>query len=251
MVDQVLALRNHGHQGPIDILSRRGLLPHPHSEEAIKPLAFEIDGEQLELSEILRRLRTLARQADDWRCVMEGLRHHTQELWKQLSAEKRSRFMRHALAWWNIHRHRLSPQVAEALDGFIATGLVHVRAGYLKDVHILEGSIALNYRKRGSTEEHCIEADWLINCTGMERAGISHSPLLQSMHASDLLALDPHGLGVLVNDQSIIMRNNTDLVPGLYAVGGLTAGRFWEITAVPDIRVQVASIAKSIAGSAD
>lgn len=247
MVDQVLTLRDHGHRGPIEILSRRGLLPHPHSEAAIKPIHIDLDGDALELSAILHKLRSAARMSDDWRCVMEGLRHHTQELWMQLSAEKRSRFMRHGLAWWNIHRHRLSPQVAQALAGFIETGLVHVWAGYLSEIFVGDAGIDVTYRMRGRQERRCIRADWLINCTGMERAGIGHSPLLQSMYANDLLALDPHGLGVLVNDQSIIMRNDTDLVPDLYAVGGLTAGRFWEITAVPDIRVQVAGIAKSIA----
>jgi uncharacterized NAD(P)/FAD-binding protein YdhS len=247
MVDQVLSLRNHGHRGPIEILSRRGLLPHPHREAPVTPLHVKLDGQAMELSQLLKVLRRQAREADDWRCVMEGLRHHTQEIWMQLSPAKRARFMRHALAWWNIHRHRLSPQVADALGGFIATGLVNVRAGYLKDVSVAAHEVTVTYRKRGSSEERQIKADWLINCTGMERAGISHSPLLQSMHANGLLALDPHGLGILVNDQSNIMRNDSDLVPGLYAVGGLTAGRFWEIIAVPDIRVQVAKIAKTIA----
>lgn len=247
MVDQVLALRAHGHRGPIEILSRRGLLPHPHREVPITPINVELDGARQELSEILHHLRAVAGQASDWRGVMEGMRHHTQGLWKQLSPAKRSRFLRHALAWWNIHRHRLSPQVADSLDKLVQDHVVTVHAGYWKDVIVHPHSVELNYRRRRTDQTHAIKADWLINCTGMERAGIGHSPLLQSMYSNGVIALDPHGLGLSVNDQSIIMRNGTDLVEGLYAVGGLTAGRFWEITAVPDIRVQVASIAKTIA----
>jgi uncharacterized NAD(P)/FAD-binding protein YdhS len=33
----------------------------------------------------------------------------------------------------------------------------------------------------------------------------------------------------------------------LYAVGALTAGQFWEITAVPDIRAQAEQVAAQIA----
>lgn len=251
MVDQVLSLRNHGHRAPIEVLSRRGLLPHAHAEKHIVSMPVDINGEAMELSEILHLLRKASREAEDWRCVMEGLRHHTQDLWKQLSSEKRSRFMRHGLAWWNIHRHRLAPDVAKSLQGFLRDGSVTVRSGYWNDIVIGHDKITVAYRQRGTTSERRIEADWLVNCTGMERAGITHSPLLRSMLANNLLALDPHGLGIVVNDQSIVMRDDGNPVPGLYAVGGLTAGRFWEITAVPDIRVQVAKIAKLIGEMSD
>lgn len=246
MVDQVLSLRNHGHRGAIEVLSRRGLLPHAHTEKQLTPVSLGVDGEAMELSEILHLLRKVARTADDWRCVMEGLRHHTQDLWKQLSSEKRSRFLRHGLAWWNIHRHRLAPDVAKSLQGYLRDGSVIVRSGYWHDIGVGHDKVTVTYRQRGTTNERRIETDWLVNCTGMERAGITHSPLLQSMLANNLLALDPHGLGIAVNEQSIVMRDDVNSVPGVYAVGGLTAGRFWEITAVPDIRVQVAKIAKLI-----
>jgi uncharacterized NAD(P)/FAD-binding protein YdhS len=247
MVDQVLALRAHGHLGPIRILSRRGLLPHKHSEVPVHPISIDVDGSALELSEILRLLRIAADDAPDWRCVMEGLRHHTQHLWQQFSSEKRSRFLRHALAWWNIHRHRLSPEVARSLKGFMDDGGVSVSAGYLHQLEASSSGVVVKYRPRGSTGSVTIEADWLVNCTGMERAGIAHSPLLQSMKSENLVSLDPHGLGLEVDESSNVLDGKGDCLAGVYAVGGLTAGRFWEITAVPDIRVQVAAIATTIA----
>jgi uncharacterized NAD(P)/FAD-binding protein YdhS len=36
--------------------------------------------------------------------------------------------------------------------------------------------------------------------------------------------------------------------PALYAIGPLSKGAFWEIVAVPDIRGQVAGVAKAVAG---
>jgi uncharacterized NAD(P)/FAD-binding protein YdhS len=249
MVDQVLALRAHGHKGSIQILSRRGLLPHPHDDLPVTPISVDIDGVALELSDILNLLRVAAREAPDWRSVMEGLRHHTQDLWQQLSPEKRSRFLRHGLAWWNIHRHRLSPEVARSLKGFMDDGGVSVSAGYLCPLEASPSEVVVQYRPRGTRNSLTIKADWLVNCTGMERAGIAHSPLLQSMKSENLVSLDPHGLGLVVDNSSNIIDGNGNCLAGVYAVGGLTAGRFWEITAVPDIRVQVAAIAKIIAQS--
>jgi uncharacterized NAD(P)/FAD-binding protein YdhS len=85
--------------------------------------------------------------------------------------------------------------------------------------------------------------DWIVNCTGMERAGIEHSPLLKEMSRQSLIDADKLGLGIAVDAQSRVLNADSDPQPGLYAVGALTAGQFWEITAVPDIRVQARQVA--------
>jgi uncharacterized NAD(P)/FAD-binding protein YdhS len=49
-----------------------------------------------------------------------------------------------------------------------------------------------------------------------------------------------------VDEQSRLLRKDGEGWPGLFAAGALTAGRFWEITAVPDIRVQAQKIAQIV-----
>ena len=248
MVDQVLALRAHGHRGPIHVLSRRGRVSHAHATEKVSPVAPELPAAR-DISLLLRALRRQVRQGAPWRGVMDGLRPMTQGLWQDLSKAQRSRFLRHALAWWNIHRHRLAPDVASQLDALIGDGTVTVHKGYLRTVTETENRLHLSFQPRGGNGINRIEADWVVNCTGMERAGIAHSPLLRQMRRDGLIAADELGLGINVDGKSQVVDCNGNVQVGLYAVGALTAGRFWEITAVPDIRVQARDVASLISAN--
>lgn len=104
----------------------------------------------------------------------------------------------------------------------------------------------MRYRRRHTQVVRELQVDWVVNCTGMERAGIGHSRLLEAMCGEGVISLDPFGLGVEVDDHSHLLRTDGRSWPGLFAAGALTAGRFWEITAVPDIRVQAQKIAREI-----
>ncbi|KAA0693343.1 hypothetical protein DTW90_26295 [Neorhizobium sp. P12A] len=100
---------------------------------------------------------------------------------------------------------------------------------------------------RGSQNTRALHVDWIVNSTGMERAGIGHSPLLEEMRRLGLVQQDPLGLGIVVDHRSRIIKANGTVDDRIYAVGALTASRFWEITAVPDIRRQAAEVAGEIA----
>ena len=96
-------------------MSRRGLLPRGH--RLVQALAISRTdvpfGESP--SKILRWLRKLvetqAAQGGDWRSAIDGLRPFTQELWRRLSVPARRSFLEHARAWWDVHRHRMAPEV--------------------------------------------------------------------------------------------------------------------------------------------
>lgn len=247
MVDQVLALRTHGHRGKIHAVSRRGLLPHPHLARRTPPIAPDIQGDSRALSVLLSALRRQAESTGDWRAVIDGLRPHTQAFWQEMSAEERSRFLRHALPWWNVHRHRIAPSVFARFEDLVKTGVVTVHAGFVESLRQSDHHLGLTYRKRGSQERTSIDVDWIVNSTGMERAGIEHSPLLREMARRGLIEQDPLGLGIRVDENSQTIGTGEKVRPKLYAVGALTAGQFWEITAVPDIRAQAANVADRIA----
>lgn len=104
----------------------------------------------------------------------------------------------------------------------------------------------MRYRRRHTQILKELQVDWVVNCTGIERAGIGRSRLLEAMRGDGVILLDPLGLGVEVDGQSRLLRPDGRSWPGLFATGALTAGRFWEITAVPDIRVQAQRIAQEI-----
>ena len=61
-----------------------------------------------------------------------------------------------------------------------------------------------------------------------------------------MIRADPLGLGLdITADGRVVSRLGSAALP-IYAVGPLTRGAFWEITAVPDIRNQVAELAKTL-----
>jgi uncharacterized NAD(P)/FAD-binding protein YdhS len=247
MIDQVLALRAHGHRGHIDVLSRRGLAPHGHVTQPPAPVAFDIEALPTSASALLKLLRAKARSVDDWRAVMDGLRPLTQQLWKRLPADTRRRFLRHALAWWSIHRHRVAPDVYARFESLVKQGTLEIRAGFLQSIEADENRLALSYRKRGRSGMERLSVDWVINCTGMERAGIDHSPLLKEMKKQGLIEADPLRLGIRVDNHSRVVSSVLNDAVGAYVVGALAAGQFWEITAVPDIRLQARQVAEELA----
>ncbi|WLP56279.1 FAD/NAD(P)-binding protein [Agrobacterium fabrum] len=246
MIDQVLTLRGKGHLGPIHVLSRRGLVPYPHISPPTPPADPNLPHGAMEISVILQTLRGLVREGTPWRAVMDGLRPKTQMLWQSLTPAQRSRFLRHALPWWNIHRHRIAPEVSDAFAKLLSDGVLEIHAGYLRSIDEQEEGMVVRYRRRHTQILKELHVDWVVNCTGMERAGIGHSRLLETMRDDGVLLLDSFGLGVEVDEQSRLLRKDGESWPGHFAAGALTAGRFWEITAVPDIRVQAQKIAQIV-----
>ncbi|MDH7809863.1 MULTISPECIES: FAD/NAD(P)-binding protein [unclassified Rhizobium] len=246
MIDQVLTLRGKGHRGPIHVLSRRGLVPHPHISPPLSPVDPRLPEGSTEISRLLQALRKRVKDGAPWRTVMDGLRPKTQLLWQSLTSEQRSRFLRHALPWWNIHRHRIAPEVHKAFEKLLSDGVLEIHAGYLRSLDEQDEGIAVLYRRRHTETLREFQVDWVVNCTGMERAGIGHSRLLETMRDDGVLLLDAFGLGVEVDGQSRLSNADGQIWPGLFAAGALTAGRFWEITAVPDIRVQAQKIAQAV-----
>lgn len=248
MIDQVLALRARDHKGSIRVLSRRGLIPHAHQAHraSVTPL---LPQDTREISALLAALRRQSRNGAEWRTIMDGLRSKTQALWQELAIEQRARFLRHALPWWNIHRHRISPAVSERFNALIDNGTVILHAGFLKSIDQATDGAEIVYRPRSGDGRASFHADWVVNCTGMERAGIGHSPLLKEMQQRGMIKADKLGLGVSVDDQACVLDADAHVQPGIFAVGALTAGQFWEITAVPDIRLQAKNVAETIARS--
>jgi uncharacterized NAD(P)/FAD-binding protein YdhS len=247
MIDQVLSLKAQGHRGRVHVLSRRGLVPHPHPRRRPPAIAPQLP-ESRQISALLHALRAQAEAAEDWRSVFDGLRPQTQALWQSLDGEQRSRFLRHAMPWWSVHRHRVAPDVHERFQQLLDAGVVKVHAGYVQTIDASDsGRAVVRYRERGRQTIATFEADWIVNCTGMERAGIGHSPLLQAMRERAMIATDPLRLGIAVDEHSRVLAPDGSVQPGLYAAGALTAGQFWEITAVPDIRVQAELVARQAA----
>ena len=128
MIDVAISLLDQRHAGPILALLRRGLLPRPHEPSAAMSdsasQAFPTSSLQM-----LRLLRQEARRAEaedgSWQPIVDELRPFARDVWQAMSLAEKARFLRHARPWWEVHRHRMPPAVAERIArarGRAATG---------------------------------------------------------------------------------------------------------------------------------
>jgi uncharacterized NAD(P)/FAD-binding protein YdhS len=250
MVDAALQLRASGFPGPVIAISRRGLLPLTHGATSPWPKPALSEEESRSLPRLLRRLRMEAKaaQAEDvsWRSVVDSLRPITLALWQGLPEEEQRRFLRHARPWWDIHRHRMAPPVGRQIAEMVANGYLRIHAGRILSVETGADGASVSYRPRGRQVTELIEAQRVINARGTIPADQAGSLLLNRLIGAGLARPDRHGLGLALTDGFEVVGEG-GVTPGLWALGPLGRGVFWECTAVPDIRNQAARIADLIA----
>jgi uncharacterized NAD(P)/FAD-binding protein YdhS len=71
-------------------------------------------------------------------------------------------------------------------------------------------------------------------------------PLLKQLVADGFARYDPLFLGIDATAEGALVARSGAVQDGLYAIGPLLRGVFWESTAMPEIRVQAAGIASDI-----
>ena len=227
-------------------LSRHGLLPRPHGE--LGEAAAPADAPSGSPAEVLAEVRR--RAAADWRGTLDGLRPHVQSLWRGWSVRDRGRFLRHLRPWWDVHRHRLAPQVAARLDALREAGIFLSVAARLQRLHLERDGVTATWKARGETDLTSRRFALVINCTGPQGdVAQSADPLIGSLLASGLIRADACRLGIDVDARSRAIGAVGEPTPTLFAVGPITRGHVYEITSVPDIRIQAAQCADDVLGA--
>lgn len=256
MVDMVLSLLDAGQAGPIYAMSRRGLLPQTHaSVHPLKLSAADIPiGTSIAyFTRFLRRLVQSTEQAGGgWRDVVDGLRPHTQTLWRHLPQSSRQRFLRHAATFWDVHRHRMPPSSAERIAAAKASGLLRITRGRFDHAERNpDGTVAVFYRAPSAPELTRIEAAQAIDCRGFPRFSPKNAgPLLGYLIEHGIARPDALGLGLDCDAEGALINGKGHSQPRLSGIGPVTRGVFWEVTAVPDIRVQAARLAEKLIATA-
>lgn len=251
MVDTALALDASGHRGRILAVSRRGLLPAAHVKVDPLPIDEREAPFARSLPELLHWLRGLARETQarggDWRSVVDGLRPHTQKIWRAMNARRRERFLEHARPWWDTHRHRMAPEVAARIHAMIATRRLEIIAGRVIDVATLREGARVTLRRRGSQEVELLDVYRIISCTGVRSdPEQSANPLVESLFVQGLARADPLRIGIEVAPNCAILDRQGKASERLFAIGPMSQAAFWEIIAVPDIRLQTAALSRDL-----
>jgi uncharacterized NAD(P)/FAD-binding protein YdhS len=244
-VDVALSLTNSpagvsGAEKPsITAISRHGLLPLAHAPHPKIPLAMPSSPT---LAGMLREVRALTGRLD-WRSVVDGLRPHWDGLWQRLSTAGQQRFLRHVARYWEVHRHRMAPSIAGAVDALRADGTLSVRRAEVCGLTVADdGRLRAVFRADSGIETGEFAA--IVNCTGPGQ--LAKERLIRTLIADGLAAPGTHGMGLNVDENGALIGRSAR--PGkIYTLGLPRRGVLWETTAAPEIRAQAAALALHLA----
>jgi uncharacterized NAD(P)/FAD-binding protein YdhS len=211
----------------------------------------------LGLRERVRLIRAWAGAAiaagEPWQWVFDRLRPHGQALWRSLTLADQQRFLRHVVRYWDIHRHRIAPQVAATLDELRAAGRLDAVAGRLLSVQAnADGAAEVAYRPRHGDDVRTLRADWLINATGVETlVDLQPDTLLGALRARGRVLPGPHGIGIASEEPGRVLDARGVADPRLFVLGAMRIGTLWESIAIPELRGQSRAIAEQLRATLD
>jgi uncharacterized NAD(P)/FAD-binding protein YdhS len=253
MIDLALSLDRRGHRGPIVAVSRRGLLPTAHRPTAPRAALLEADVPfGADLSRLVQWLRRLAAQftldGADWRSAVDALRPYTQRLWREMSLDQKRRFLRHARAYWEVHRHRMAPEIEDAMQALMRSGRLELIAGRIVEAEKRADGVYVRISRRGAQISERWTFERVIDCTGLAENPLkSSNPLLSTLFARGALRPDALGIGLDVTENYAIVDARGAPSPRVQVIGPLARAAFWECIAIPDIRVQCRDVAEGMA----
>jgi uncharacterized NAD(P)/FAD-binding protein YdhS len=251
MVDAAIALSESGHRGPIVALSRRGLLPQAHRRVDVAQITQTELPSPARLAPFLRWLRARARDemqsGGDWRSVVDGLRPHVQAIWRAMPSRSRQRFLEHARPWWDIHRHRMAPEVETKIRALQESAQLRILSGRILGVNAKQNGASVSIRPRASEAVARLEVSRIVSCRGLTSdPRRSSNPLVAQLVGEGDARVDPLGIGLDVDNDCAVVDASGRASERIFAVGPMSQAAFWESIAIPDIRLQVASLARRL-----
>ncbi|SFC34561.1 Uncharacterized NAD(P)/FAD-binding protein YdhS [Bosea sp. CRIB-10] len=249
MIDVVVALANRGHRGRILAMSRRGLLPraHPPHHPRTEPFALPAALLEGELSSRLSAFRRLVRDGTHWNTVMLALRPHNAEMWHGLSEAQQRRFLRHLRPWWDTHRHRTAPETGTVIEKCLAAGGLTVIKGRLAALAPTADHVEATIVTKAAPSGSLMRFDRAIDCRGPRNDIAPDAGLLAALAGSGLARPDRFGLALDVDEDGRVLDKQGGPSQQLFALGPLTRGLHWEVTAIPDIRKRAERLARLLA----
>jgi uncharacterized NAD(P)/FAD-binding protein YdhS len=245
-MDTIALLDERAFHGCVHIVSRHGLLPlvEDASIRGVDPAMLELDTRTPYT--MLRSLRrAVANFPGDWRAVIESLRGITPTIWSSWNDRERKRFLRHAQSMWAVHRYRVPAATYAAFARMQAERRITIHRGHIRGGTANARGITLRLdTPDGGLDLH---ARYVVNCTGPNAnlPTVAH-PLVRNALARGVMRPDPLALGVDVAGDYRVLDGSGEVQPQLFAIGPLLRGRWYETTAVNEIRRHATDIVREI-----
>jgi uncharacterized NAD(P)/FAD-binding protein YdhS len=252
MMDTVLELDRAGRVGTIHAVSRHGLLPKPYAQadELKVPDLDHLPDSNLRRS--LHLFRKAVREHEvkggDWRDLFAALRSATPSLWQELSLRDRGRFLRFLSPFWEVHRHQCAPDAFDRVQKLIETGRLVLHQGTI--VSVEKSTTGMRMGLGAKTREAAtqwIEASHLFDATGPARDlnTVSH-PLIKNLLRRGFLKPDEHLLGAETAADYRAVGRGGQPSNWLYIVGPMLRARYFEATAVHELRLHTSAVASRV-----
>jgi uncharacterized NAD(P)/FAD-binding protein YdhS len=257
MADVASALSRDSRRGPmLHTISRRGLLPLP---QAIFHTGAMRGGDALlarahSLRQLLKASRLMVREVEqsggDWREAITHIRNLAPSLWRQLPQTERRRFVRHLQAHWDIHRHRLPPQLTARIEHLRRIGRLQVGAGSIQHIAAIDHQLRVSWRPRGSTEPRTLVADLVVNATGPNYAiERSRDPLVCALREAGMITADALQLGIRTASFGACLDARGRSAKDVFYLGPMLRADHWDATAAVELRDHAEKLAAHLAAS--
>ena len=249
-VDVATALWRRNRNTRVLAVSRHGMLPRVHASPAPGAPALT-PPYPTTARELYAKLRAAAYFVEGDQSLRHGvflnLREISAQLWSRLPHEERAMFLRHFRSYWEVERHRVAPEAAEVIQKAIRGKRLEVVRGRVAEAKPTPNGAAARVALITQNGPRALTVSRIINCTGPEPDPFrSRNPLLLDLLAQGAAGADPLGLGLHVDEASKVLNARGEPTPGLFAMGALTQGQFFEITALAEIRAQAERVAAMV-----
>jgi len=258
-VDTAMTLLSRNPNRTITAISRRGLIPQSHRHSAGKPegsgsetIWGAAETVRAQLKAFRQYCSTLKENGRDWREGFALLRPVTAKIWQSYSEKERRRFLRHVQPYWDTHRHRLAPSIAEQFFTALSDGSVKTLAGRILDFDITDQSsqdnqVKINIKPRGLQNPRSLFVHYIINCTGpCANPQLAKNDLVKQLLSVGMIRSNQLGLGIDVSSNYAVIDRDGKESQNLFYIGPWLKADYWEATAVPDLRVIANRIANLI-----
>ncbi len=250
-IDALCRLKALGHTGTVSLLSRTGLMPRPHAGGGFSPFgdfsSTDLTSAKKLLSKVRATIRDAQAQGIPWQSVFDALRQHAPSLWQALPMRERQKFLGRLRRWYDVNRYRMPPQGAAILGQGIDNSRVRLETGDLVSItDDRQGLLAGLETREGRTEFRCSH---ILLATGPDfRDYAAHQRFLLGMQRDGFIQSDPLGLGLACDFAGRALTIAGTPNSTLFVGGPPARPAFGELTGVPEIAAQAASLADRIIG---
>src|SRR5206468_7423550 len=145
------------------------------------------------------------------------------------------------------HRHRSATRVMARILEAIQRRQLMIIAGRIDSRTPAADQLSVTLRPRGKDGRLTLNAQRVLDCTALTPdLSKLELPLLRDLIAGGFARPDALGLGLDVTGVGALVDASGKAAKDLFAVGPITRGTFWEITAVPDIRVACEALSEHL-----